>query len=157
MTEVLCTKYSTPSPLVCLFPTFIYVRLSVLDLIPHCGFPWVTVLFLCVIVRVQFHHIFHRFLLVPFSATAIQPADSPVFNPHLSKKKQYSVNLLSWLHGLNCLPTSEWQQMITSYILFAVRKGKKSADINIWINILIEATYPEESLERQASCFLLCV
>lgn len=70
------------------------------------------------------YHSFHRFLLVPFSATAIRQQPC-VFHPHLSKKKRYSVNLLSWLHGLNCLPTFEWQQMVTSFILFAIRKEKE--------------------------------
>lgn len=116
LAEEPCSRHSIPPPppphthiLFCLFATLICVYLSNVGSYPTS---W----------------IFLGYDIFPFFFFYCQGTASSVLLSYsqltalrarstLPKKKRCSVNLLSWLHVLNCLPTFEWQQTVnTTYM-----------------------------------------
>lgn len=106
-----CSRHSIPCPppLLCLFATLICVYLSNVGSYPTL---WIFL----------GYDIFPFFFYCQGRASCQYPSVLPPYSQPtalrarstLPKKKRCSVNLLSWLHVLNCLPTFEWQQTVNT-------------------------------------------
>lgn len=136
LAEVSCSRHLIPSPLVCLFPALICVYLSSVGSCPtlwiFLGYDNFFPFFL--LPRHSFTtaacHSSHSFLLVPFSPTAIQAADSPICSVHVAQEEKVLCKLTE-LAACFKLFTYFWMIANSKHHLYPLQleKGKHSPDV----------------------------